>query len=116
MDQILIRDLRARGIIGVHPHERHQKQEILINISMAFDTRRAGETDSLHDTVDYQRVSEQILAIVDETQYFLIERLASHIASSVLSDYPVQEVHVSIDKPSALQSCRSVAVQITRKR
>ena len=45
MDKVIIKDLRARGIIGVNDWERDKPQEILINITVFTDTRRAGETD-----------------------------------------------------------------------
>ncbi|MEN7973178.1 MAG: dihydroneopterin aldolase, partial [Verrucomicrobiota bacterium] len=32
MDRIFIRDLALRGIIGVYPEERREKQDIIINI------------------------------------------------------------------------------------
>ncbi|MEC7986164.1 MAG: dihydroneopterin aldolase [Myxococcota bacterium] len=116
MDQIIIRDLQAQGIIGVHPHERVQKQSIVFNITMETDLRPAGVSDHLQDTVNYQTISERILEVVEETQYFLIERLAAHLATLILEEYPVDVVHISIDKPQALDTCRSVAVHITRRK
>ena len=116
MDQIIIRDLRTHGIIGIHPHERIQKQEIRINIVMRVDLSTAGDSDDIHDTVNYQTIAEGVIAIVENAEYFLIERLASHIAAFVLNDYPVFEITVTIDKPQALSVSRSVAVEITRKK
>ena len=42
MDQIIIRDLVARGIIGLNSWEREKPQEILINITLFADPRRPG--------------------------------------------------------------------------
>ena len=45
MDKVIIKDLLVRGIIGINDWEREQPQDILINIVVMTDTRRAGETD-----------------------------------------------------------------------
>ena len=47
MDQIIIRDLVARGIIGLNSWEREKPQEILINITLFADLHKAGESDDL---------------------------------------------------------------------
>ena len=49
MDKIIIRDLIARGILGVNDWEREKPQEILINIELYVDLRGVGESDDLHE-------------------------------------------------------------------
>jgi FolB domain-containing protein len=46
MDKVIIKNLLARGIIGVRDWERKRPQDILINITLYTDTRRAAETDT----------------------------------------------------------------------
>ena len=41
MDKIIIRDLLLRGIIGINPHERGAKQEILLTMVIFADLRPA---------------------------------------------------------------------------
>ncbi len=62
MDQILIKDLVARGIIGVNDLEREKPQEILINIVLFADLRKVGITDNLDDTVNYRTIAKRALA------------------------------------------------------
>lgn len=42
MDKIIIRDLLLRGIIGINPEERKNKQDILINLILFTDIRPTG--------------------------------------------------------------------------
>ncbi len=114
MDKIFIRDLALRCIIGVYPEEREEKQDILIQVEMHCDLRRAGETDDLADTVDYKAIKKSILRLAEESQFELIESLAERIAQIALSDSKVQQVVVTVDKPGALRFARSSAVEITR--
>ncbi|MEN7973079.1 MAG: dihydroneopterin aldolase, partial [Verrucomicrobiota bacterium] len=116
MDRIFIRDLALRGIIGVYPEERREKQDIIINIEMHCDLRKAGRSDDLNDSVDYKAVKLAILKLVDESKFQLIESLAENIADIALADDKVQQVVVTIDKPNALRFAKSSAVEITRSR
>ncbi len=115
-DKIYIRDLAVRCIIGVNQDERTEKQDVIINIILFTDTRKAGQTDVLDDSVDYKTVKQAILSLVENSDFLLIEKLADQIAKVCLDDSKVQKVNVTIDKPGALRYTRSVAVEIVRTR
>lgn len=116
LERIHIRDLTTRCIVGINPDERVNKQEVIINITMEADLSRACASDNIEDTVDYKRVKQSVLKLVENSEYLLIERLADAIARTCLQEKQVQTVHVSLDKPGALRFARSVAVEITRTR
>jgi dihydroneopterin aldolase/D-erythro-7,8-dihydroneopterin triphosphate epimerase len=116
MDRIYIRDLSLRCIIGLYPEERTNKQDVIINITMETDLRAAGASDALEDTVDYKSIKLAILDFVENSSFKLIESLAEGIAALCLSDARVECATVTIDKPGALRFCRSVAVEVTRRR
>ena len=115
-DKIYIRDLEIRCIIGVNQDERTEKQDVVINVILFTDTRKAGRTDALADSVDYKRVKKAILSLVESSEFLLIEKLAEEIAKVCLDDSKVQKVNVTVDKPGALRYTRSVAVEIVRTR
>jgi 7,8-dihydroneopterin aldolase/epimerase/oxygenase len=54
MDQVIITDLVARGIIRVNDWEREQSQDILINIVLFTDQYQAGQSNDVNDSVDYR--------------------------------------------------------------
>jgi len=116
MDRIFIRDLALRCIIGIYPEERREKQDIVINVEMHCDLRKAGRSDDLNDTVDYKAIKKAILKLVEESGFQLIESLAESIADIALASDKVQTVVVAIDKPGALRFAKSSAVEITRTR
>lgn len=116
MDRIFIRDLALRCIIGIYPEERREKQDIIINVEMHCDLRKAGASDDLNDTVDYKAIKKAILKLVEASRFQLIESLAEKIAAIALEDEKVQQVVVTIDKPGALRFAKASAVEITRKR
>jgi len=114
MDKIYIRDLALRCIIGLYPEERINKQDVIINITMEADLRKAGQSDDLNDTVDYKAVKLAVLDLVEKSEFNLIESLADRIAGICLNADGVERATVTIDKPGALRFCKSVAVEITR--
>ena len=116
LDRIYIRDLRIRCIVGVFPDERREKQDVNINIVLHADLHPAGQTDRIEDTVDYKGLKKQIVALVERSSCFLIERLAECIADLCLEEPRVHRVEVTVDKPGALRFARSVAVAIVRDR
>lgn len=116
LDQIEIRDLLLRCIIGINESERKNKQDVLINITMWADTRPAARSDGIDDAVNYRTVTKQIIEHVEASEYFLVERLVEQIAKICLRDARVKRVRVSLEKPGALRFARSVGVTITRER
>ena len=116
MDKILIKDLVARGIIGVNEDERQNPQEILINIILYTDICRVGETDDIHDLVNYRTVAKKVLAHAETAKRWTVEALATDLARLCLQDGGVQKVEVRVEKPGAVRFARSVGVEIERVR
>jgi len=116
MDQILIKDLLARGVIGISERERSQPQDILFNIVIFTDIRAAGNVDDVELSVDYRTVSKQILAYASTAGRFTVEALAEDIARMILEDSKVLGVRVRVEKPGAVRFARSVGVEIERMR
>jgi len=115
-DKIHIRDLAVRCIIGVNHDERIEKQDVIINITLFTDMKKAGQSDILEDSVDYKMVKKTVLSLAENSAFLLIEKLAEEIAKVCLGDSKVQKVNVTVDKPGALRYTRSVAVEIIRTR
>lgn len=116
MDRIRICDLLVRCILGINEKERHEKQDVVINLTLYADLDKAGKSDRIEDTVDYRALKKRVLAMVESSQFFLVEALAEAVAELCLGQQGVRQVDVSVEKPHALRFARSVAVDITRKR
>jgi FolB domain-containing protein len=116
MDRILIKDLLLRCVIGIRDEERHEKQDVLINISLGVDLRKAGTSDRIEDSVDYAGLKKRILSMAEASQFFLVEALAEKIASLCLEHPAVEEARVRVEKPTALRFAKSVGVEIIRAR
>lgn len=116
MDQIIIKDLVARGIIGVNDSEREKPQEILINIVMFADLNKAGESDDINDTANYRTVAKKAISHAETAKRFTVESLAADIARICLEEPAVMTVRVRVEKPGAVRFAKSVGVEIERAR
>jgi len=116
MDQIIIKDLVARGIIGINDWEREKAQEISINIVLYADLQKAGESDDLRDSVDYRKIAKKALAHAESAKRLTVEALAADIAGLCLEEPKVHKVRVRVEKPGAVRFACSVGVEIERSR
>jgi len=115
MDRIFIKDLLLRGIIGINDWEREKKQDILINVSLFADLHKAGESDSIEDSVNYRTITKKIIRHVEQSERFTVEALAQDIVSICLQESGVLKARVRVEKPGALRFARSVGVEIERE-
>ncbi len=117
LDRILIKDLLLRGILGINPEERKNRQDILVNVVMYADTRGAAVSDAIEDAVNYKTVTKAMIAHVETGAPMLVERLVAELARIAFEeDARVQAVEVTVEKPGALRFARSVGVSIFRRR
>jgi FolB domain-containing protein len=115
-DRIHISDLLLRCVIGANDWERKVQQEVLINIELRTDLRQAGVSDDLTDAVDYRSLTKKVIAMVESSDYHLVEALAGAIAALCLEDPRVRSTVVRVEKPGALRFARTVGVEIERAR
>ena len=115
-DQIQIKDLLLRTIIGINEEERRNRQDVLINIVLYSDTRAAGASDDIEDAVNYRTITKRVIKRVEESEFYLVEKLAAEIAAICLEDPRVEAVDVRVEKPGALRFARSVGVEVHRTR
>ncbi len=117
MDCIKIKKLEVFAKHGVMPEENVLGQKFVISASLYCDTRKAGKTDDLAESVNYAQVAEWITSETRGNTFALIERLAQHLADGILKGFPkVQKVDIEVEKPWApvLLPLENVSVAITR--
>lgn len=113
-DRVFIEDLRIQTVIGIFDWEREITQTISIDLQMAYDIRRAAETDDIDDTLDYKAVSKRLIQFVEASEFQLVEALAEHCARIVLDEFPVSWLRLKLSKPGAVRDSSAVGVIIER--
>ena len=113
MDQIHIRQLKLRAVIGVYPSERKAPQVVIVDLALHTDLRVAGRSDQLTDTLDYAALVTRIRKAVTKSRFQLLEALAEYIAGLCLREPRIAAVDVTVAKPGALPGI-DVAVTMHR--
>ena len=114
MDKIFIKDLEIETVIGIYEWEREVRQLISVNIEMTVDTKKAARSDKVEDSLDYKKVCKRITSLTKQSKSKLIENLAHKIAETILSEFSVSNVVVTVEKSGALRGSKSVGVVIER--
>ncbi|EKD27843.1 MAG: D-erythro-7,8-dihydroneopterin triphosphate 2'-epimerase [uncultured bacterium] len=114
--KIHIKNLLVRTIIGLHPWERTEKQDVIINIDFETDIEGLKDTDNETDIVNYRTISKDIMHDVESKSFFLLETLTDHVLKMVMSDKRILSAKVKIDKPHALRFAESVSVELSSAR
>ncbi len=116
MDKVFIKNILARGIIGINEWERDKPQDILINIDLYIKVREAGAKDNLEGSVDYSLITKKVIHHAETAQRYTVEALAEDIAQICLQEARVLKTTVRVEKPGAVRFSESVGVEVERSR
>ncbi len=114
LDQINIRGLHLRCIVGIQEWERKVLQDVHIDVVLFANLAAAGKSDRIEDTVNYKTLTKAMIALTEKSSFYLVEALAEKLAELCLEDERVQRVRITLEKPGALRFARSVGVVIER--
>ncbi|MEQ1485849.1 dihydroneopterin aldolase [Methyloglobulus sp.] len=114
MDIIFLGGLQIETIIGIYDWERETRQTVILDIEMAFDIQKAAETDDIEYTLDYKAVSKRIIAFVETSSFFLVEKLTVEIANVIRNEFDVPWVKITLNKKGAIRGASDVGIVIER--
>lgn len=113
-DTIFLKDLEVHCIIGVNDWEREVRQPVNISYEIATDISKAATTDEVEDSVNYKSISKWIIDFVEDSEFYLVEKLADEVATGIIDEFGVEEITLTVEKPGAVRHSKSVGVTITR--
>ncbi len=118
MDRLTLRSVSCRCRIGVPKRERRKEQTILVDATLELDLRRAGKSDDIEHSIDYQCLEKTLRAAAQSCERKLLEKLAEDLAQTTLSfDRRVRAVTLRVRKsPTAMFRTRDVTIEIRRTR
>ena len=113
-DTVFLHELKVETIVGIWDWERKIRQTVSIDLEMGADIRRAAETDSIDDTLNYKAVAKRLQQFVADSEFRLVETMAEKIAELVLAEFDLPWVRVRVSKPGAISGAKDVGVLIHR--
>ena len=117
-DRILLHGVEFRGYHGVSKEEQMTGGHYSVDVEIVADLTRAGESDSVRDTVDYGEIHRLIRQIGEGERFRLLEALAHRLAAAILEVSGVTEVRLKVLKhrPPLPGVVAYAAVEIERRK
>jgi dihydroneopterin aldolase len=114
MDKITINHIKISTRIGIHPWEQHCPQTLFLNLCFQTNVKKIAEKDAIEHAINYDRVVSRIFAFVAETHFQLIETFADRLADTLLCDFPIPWLELTVHKPGVLTQAKNVSITIER--
>ena len=101
MDVIRLENMQFYGYHGVSEMERELGGKFEVDLEMFFPLKKAGKSDRIEDTLDYEAAYKLVQSCVIRKKYFLLEALAETIIDTCMKTFPVHRIVVRVRKPNA---------------
>ncbi|MGR9071607.1 MAG: dihydroneopterin aldolase [Gammaproteobacteria bacterium] len=114
MDIIFLSGLQVKTIIGIYDWERETKQTVILDIEVAFDITKAAQSDNIVDTLDYKSLSKRVISFVEQSEFFLVEKLAEEVCKMILHEFETPWVRLTLNKKGAISGANDVGLIVER--
>ena len=112
---VFVNRLAVEASIGIHPHERENKQTIWLTIDAGV-LEDGATPEAIGDVVCYEDMCRIATALASDGHIDLVETLAERIADRLMEDPRLVQIRVQIEKPQAIDQAASVGIAISRLR
>jgi 7,8-dihydroneopterin aldolase/epimerase/oxygenase len=113
---VLIKNFIIHEIIGIHKHEKINKQKIIFNIVIDVNQRVLPNENDLSSIVDYEKITNKIKNLAKNKNYNFLESLAEDSFKEIFEDNRINSVKIKIEKPDAIKNADSVGVEVFKSR
>ena len=113
---VLIKDFIINEIIGIHEHEKINKQKIIFNIVIDVNQNTIPNENNLSSIVDYEKITNKLRNLTKHKNYNFLESLAEDSFKEIFKDKRINSVKIKIEKPEAIKSAMSVGVEVFKNR
>jgi dihydroneopterin aldolase len=117
MDSIRIKNLKIPARHGVYEFEKEKDGTFELDIELYLPLFKAGESDRLEDTINYEDIISVVIKAFTDKQYALVEAAAQSVCDRLLNDFKIDKITVRVRKPHAPIDAdfETVEVQLNRK-
>ncbi len=113
---VLIKDFFINEIIGIHKHEKINKQKIVFNIVIDVNQNTLPNENSLSSIIDYEQITNKLKILAKNKNYNFLESLAEDSFKKIFEDKRINSVKIKIEKPDAIENAKSVGVEVFKSR
>ena len=101
-DFIKVTNMKVFAYHGVLEEEKKNGQDFYLNAKVYVDMRKAGLTDQLEDTINYDSVCIFLAEVFAEKQFDTIEAAAEYTLQEIIVNFPtIEAMELEVCKPHA---------------
>ena len=113
---VFIKDFIVQEIIGIHEHEKTEKQKIKFNIVIDVNQNTLPDEKDIKSIVNYEKITNKLENLVKNKKYNFLESLAEDSFKEIFEDKRINSVKIKIEKPDAIKNADSVGVEVFKSR
>lgn len=113
-DRVFLEALKVETLIGVYDWEREIRQNLWLDVSLAYDCAPAAAEDDINKALDYDALSRHIRAWATEQSFQLIETFAERLCQEIHRFAGISDIELRINKAGAVADCQAVGIRIRR--
>ena len=113
---VFIKDFIIEEIIGIHEHEKIEKQKIKFNIVLHVNQSSIPNERDIKSIVDYEKITNKLENLTKSKKYNFLESLAEDSFKEIFEDKRINSVTIKIEKPEAIKNAESVGVEVFKTR
>ncbi len=111
---IKIKNLRLDTSLGVYDWEKDHKRTLIFNAEIEVADESSMKSDDVKDTVDYDKITNQIKNYVDNNYCHLIEKMVGDILDLIMQDPKIKKCTLEVDKLKVYDFVDSFSVSKTQ--
>jgi len=113
---VLIKDFIINEIIGIHKHEKVNKQKIVFNLVIDVNQNTLPDENTISSIVDYEKITKKLENLIKNKNYNFLESLAEDSFKEIFEDKKINTIKIKIEKPDAIKNAKSVGVEVFKSR
>ena len=113
---VFIKNFIVEEIIGIHKHEKINKQKIKFNIILSVNQSTIPNEKNIKSIVDYEKITNKLKNLTRNKKYNFLESLAEDSFKEIFEDKRINSASIKIEKPEAIKNAESVGVEVFKTR
>ncbi|MFT6077752.1 MAG: dihydroneopterin aldolase [Myxococcota bacterium] len=113
---IKIKNLRVETSLGIYEWEKTHPRTLVFNAQMEGNFDKSIISDKIEDTLDYDKITNQILDYTKNNYCHLIEKMVGEILDLIMQDHRISKATLEIDKVGVYDFVDSFSITQTKTR
>ena len=114
--KVLIKDLILDLKLGYYDLEKEKSQKVKFTLDVNYEDKKPSNDKDIKSIVNYAKIVKLIKKLVKNKHYNFLETLAEDVFDEIFKDRRIDKITLQIEKLEIMKDCRSVGIQISKRR